>query len=61
MFSEIDLVEKAGKDPSAWQSFHQWKTKTCSKNGGRVSYVFDHNKKDKYFDICIKQKPSHAP
>lgn len=27
---------------------------------GRVSYVFDQNKKDKYFDICIKQKSSRA-
>lgn len=32
MFSmEMHLVQKAGRDPSAWQSFHRWKTKTCSK------------------------------
>lgn len=24
-----------------------------------VSYVFDHNKKDMYLDICIKQKYAH--
>lgn len=32
MFSmEIHLVQKAGRDPSTWQSFHRRKTKTCSK------------------------------
>lgn len=34
MFSmEMHSVQKAGRNPSAWQSFHRRKTKTCSKNG----------------------------
>lgn len=32
------------------------KQKHALKMDGRVSYVFDHNNRDKDFDICIKQK-----
>lgn len=32
------------------------KQKHAPKMNGRISHVFDHNKKDKDFDICIKQK-----
>lgn len=59
------LVERRrglGARPRLWQSFHQWKTKTCSEDGWRALVVFlfqQGEKKKTDFDICIKQKSAY--
>lgn len=58
MFS-MEIYLKAGRDLRLGKASIDGKQKHAPKMDGRVSYVFDPDKKDKDFDICIKQKAAY--